>query len=70
MRSTTLPPSGFFGSNATWASNFLNVPSTGTPICLLTNTIWLLSAISFAAGGSVAAMPGASIASKARGMKR
>ena len=42
--SATVPPSGFCGSKAIWASNFLNTPSTGTPICLLTKAIWLCRA--------------------------
>src|SRR6218665_422677 len=47
----------FFGSNATWASNFLNLPSTGTPICLLVKAISLWAGTSFcwAATGSTAA---------------
>jgi len=39
--------SGFFGSKATCASNFLNLPSTGTPICLLTKAISLCAGTSF-----------------------
>ena len=47
-RSATLPASGCFGSSAIWASNFLNRPSTGTPICLLTNDDLALAGTSLA----------------------
>ncbi len=33
-----LPDSGFFGSRSSVASKVLNLPSTGTPICLVTKT--------------------------------
>ena len=33
--------SGFFGSSAICALNLLNLPSTGTPICLVVNAISL-----------------------------
>jgi hypothetical protein len=37
--------SGFFGSKATVASNLRNLPSTATPICLLTKRIELFGGI-------------------------
>ena len=47
--------SGFFGSNATLASNLRNLPSTGTPICLLVKAISLPVGTSCCAQAGVAA---------------
>jgi len=57
MLNAIFAASGFFGSNATCASNFLNLPSTGTPICLLVNAISLWAATIFCCAQAGAAIP-------------
>ena len=60
--------SGFFGSKATCASNFLNLPSTGTPICLLVKAISLCAGTSFCcASAGAASAPSSASAGKVRG---
>src|SRR5438552_13790660 len=57
MVSAIFAASGFFGSNASCASNLRKRPSTGTPICLLVKAISLFAATSCWAetGSAVAA---------------
>ncbi len=48
MVKATLPVSGFFGSNATSAVHFVNLPSTATPISLIAKVIWLCAGTTLA----------------------
>src|SRR3954467_7009306 len=48
MVKATLPASGFFGSNAMSAVHLANRPSTGTPISLMANVIWLWAGTTWA----------------------
>ena len=59
---------GVVGLNATCASNFLNRPSTGTPICLLTNTISLCVGNSFCCARADTPGSATAAASSRRGM--
>ncbi|MNY69229.1 hypothetical protein D3C86_2071320 [compost metagenome] len=54
MVMSALPLSALAGSKLTLAANFLKLPDTGTPLCFMVNTSWLLPRSTFWANTGLA----------------